>query len=208
MNWFQWLSLIALVVCLGILFYHIIRLIQLGSPEDYAAPAGSIRDGIKYSITGAMNPKKKESAYLHLPTYTAGLIYHAGTFLTILIFLLSFFVRNFPDLLRYFMMGFLLLSGISGMGILIKRASKRIMRRLSNIDDYLSNLLVTIFQIATILYLGIEGPDAFFYYLAATLLLFYIPVGKLKHMIYFFAARYHLGWFYGSRGTWPPKSRL
>jgi hypothetical protein len=32
----------------------------------------------------------------------------------------------------------------------------------------------------------------------------YIPAGKLRHTVYFFAARYHLGYFFGWRGVWPP----
>ena len=31
-----------------------------------------------------------------------------------------------------------------------------------------------------------------------------MTVGKLKHVVYFFAARYHLGFFYGWRNVWPP----
>lgn len=204
MNWYHWISLAALAYCLAILIYHVINLISLGSPEDFARPAGSVSKGIKYSFTGAMSPKKKESAYLHLPTYTAGLIYHGGTFLAILIFVLSFFRFDYPDWLRYLCIGILLVSSISGYGILIKRLAKSIMRKLSNPDDYISNLLVSSFQLATAFFL-LNTDIVILYYLLTSALLLYIPVGKLKHLVYFFAARYHLGWFYGSRGTWPPK---
>lgn len=205
MNWYHWISIFALATCLVSLLFHIVKLIRLGSPEDFAEPGGSIKGGIKYSFTGAMSPKKKESAYLHLPTYTAGLLYHAGTFLAILIFLISFFINEIPAVVNYLIIGILVPSSISGLGILVKRASKSLMRKLSNPDDYLSNLLVTVFQIATVLFLGFEGFDSLFYYLIVSALLLYIPIGKLKHLIYFFAARFHLGWFYGHRGTWPPK---
>jgi hypothetical protein len=43
-----------------------------------------------------------------------------------------------------------------------------------------------------------------FYYLTYSLLMLYIPIGKLRHTVYFFAARYHLGYFFGWRGVWPP----
>jgi len=205
MMWYQLLSLAVLAVCLLSLLFHIVRLIRLGNPEDYADPAGSPRAGIKYSFTGAMSPKKKESAFMHLPTYSAGLLYHGGTFLAILIFLLSFFIKDFPDWMRYLSIGILVLSSISGLGILIKRASKSLMRKLSNTDDYLSNLLVDSFQIVTILFLSFGSFNNINYYLVASVLLLYIPLGKLKHMVYFFAARYHLGLFYGIRNTWPPK---
>ena len=42
------------------------------------------------------------------------------------------------------------------------------------------------------------------YYLTYSLLMLYIPIGKLRHTVYFFAARYHLGYFFGWRGVWPP----
>ena len=41
--------------------------------------------------------------------------------------------------------------------------------------------------------------------LAAAALFFYLPLGKLKHLVYFFAARYQLGIFYGRRGVWPAR---
>ena len=205
MNWFHWISLAALAYCLLALLYHIAKLIKLGSPKDYARAAGSVGDGIRYSFTGAMSPKKKESAYLHLPTYTAGLFYHGGTFLAILIFIISFFRVEYPDWLVYVFAGILLVSSISGYGILIKRLSKSIMRKLSNPDDYISNFLVSGFQLMTAWFLLSVSDIRIYYYLLSSVLLLYIPVGKLKHMVYFFAARYHLGWFYGSRGTWPPK---
>ena len=32
-----------------------------------------------------------------------------------------------------------------------------------------------------------------------------MPLGKLRHAVYYFAARYHLGFFYGWRNVWPNK---
>ena len=64
-------------------------------------------------------------------------------------------------------------------------------------------MLVTLFHLMTIAALNFEGARVF-YFLEASLLMLYLPVGKLRHTIYFFAARYHLGYFFGYRGTWPP----
>lgn len=196
----------SLAVCLGFLIYHLFRINKIGIPKDYALPAGSIKAGIRYSFTGAMSPGKKESAYLHLPTYTAGLLYHGGTFLAILLFLITFFNLNFPEWFKYSASGLMLLSSLSGFGILMKRISKSMMRKLSNTDDYLSNFLVSSFQMLTVWLLLVDGTNQMGYYLLASVLLLYIPVGKLKHMIYFFSARIQLGVFYGTRGTWPPKN--
>lgn len=210
MIWYQWISLIALAMCLSILLSYVIRLIKLGNPKDQADPAGSTASGVKYAFTGAMSPKKKESAYLYLPTYTAGLIYHGGTFICILMFLLSFFnsISLFSvdsQVIKAILTAILGLSAASGVFILIKRMMKRLMRQLSNPDDYLSNILVTGFQLITLLYVILGDNMMLPYYLVTTILLLYIPLGKLKHLVYFFAARYHLGWFYGSRNVWPPR---
>jgi nitrate reductase gamma subunit len=176
----------------------------MGKPTDYSFPAGNVASSIQYSFTGAMNPLKKESAYLHLPTYAAGIFYHLGTFLSISLFFLIWTDVNFPGILIFLIETFLIISFLCGTGILIKRMVKKGLRDLSDPDDYISNLLVTIFQIMTGLVLLMHHLVPA-YFIMASLLLIYFPFGKLKHAIYFFAARYHLGFFYGWRGIWPPK---
>jgi len=191
-----------LLICVLILSYHLIRLIRLGAPRDFSRQAGDLKSAIVYSFVGAMSPFKKESAYLHLPTYLAGLCYHAGSFTSIVLFFLFFFEITFEGVLHTVVAGFLLLSAFSGAGILLKRITQKKLRSLSNPDDYISNSLVTMFQFSTFGML-IDGTFAPVYSLCVCLLLLYIPIGKLKHMLYFFAARYHLGLFYGWRGIWP-----
>jgi len=204
MNWYLGLTYFSLAVCLFSCFYHAIKLISLGKPLDYSQKTGDIKAATQYSFTGAMSPVKKESAYLHLPTYTAGLLYHMGTFLAIFLFILFLLKIEPQGWLRWLIIGTLVIAGLSGLGILIKRMVKKELRALSNPDDYISNLLVTVFQLMTalVLYNGLNFP---LYFVTTSILLLYLPLGKLKHTIYFFAARYHLGFFYGWRGVWPPK---
>ena len=204
MTWYYWLALASLAICVGSLLFHTIRLIKLGKPKDYSNPIGKPSAAIPYSFTGAMSPTKKESAYLHMPTYTAGILYHLGTFLSIFIFLIMLLQIPITGLASWIIFGFLMITGVSGLGILIKRMVKPQMRALSNPDDYISNLLVTIFQFITALAL-IESTIIPLYFIVASLLLLYVPLSKLKHTIYFFAARYHLGYFFGWRNVWPPK---
>ena len=78
MIWYQWLSIGALAICIFSLMLHFIKIIRLGKPTDYSEKRGDVAKAITYSMSGAMSPKKKESAFLHLPTYTAGIIYHIG----------------------------------------------------------------------------------------------------------------------------------
>jgi hypothetical protein len=217
-HWYQWLALAGLAVCMTTCLLHFLRLIRLGKPVDFSRPAKKKGNALRYAFTGAMSPAKKESAYLHLPTYTAGIFYHLGTFLS---FILFFFILTdaLPTgWLSSIMAAFLLISTLSGLAILIKRIVKKELKSLSNPDDFISNILVTLFQIATlsiILYLTVlpsyrpivlpsySHNVQLIYYLTFTLLTLYIPVGKLRHMVYFFAARYHLGYFFGWRGVWP-----
>jgi hypothetical protein len=202
MAWYRSVSLIAFVFCLIGLAFHLIRLIRLGSPTDYSRQRGNVGAGVAYSFVGAMDPRKKESAYLHLPTYAAGLLYHCGTFISLLLFPLLFGDIRITESLRWCVAGFLTLSVGSGTGIFLKRIAVEKIRSLSNPDDYISNFLVTLFQLSTLLVIVRDGYGAF-YFVSVSLLFLYLPVGKLKHALYFFAARYHLGLFYGWRGIWP-----
>ncbi len=195
-------SLIAFLICFVSLAYHFLRLIRLGMPKDYSVKKGNTAAAIAYSYTGGMNPLKKESAYLHYPTYTAGILYHTGTFVSLVLFFLFLLNTGFSSSVQWALVCVLAVSAASGLGIFIKRTALNKLRYLSNPDDYVSNLLVTLFQLFTLIVL-IDGAFAPYYFISASLLFLYLPLGKLKHSIYFFAARYHLGFFYGWRGIWP-----
>jgi nitrate reductase gamma subunit len=190
-------------MCIVNCSFHFVRLLQLGRPRDLSKQRGEIGPAIMYSFTGAMDPRKKESAFLHLPTYSAGIIYHLGTFLSLALFILFLFKAEPHGWLRWLIIGFLIISCFSGLAILIKRVIKNELRSLSNPDDYISNLLVTVVQFFTAF--ALYNPLIFpVYFILVSVLLLYLPIGKLKHTIYFFAARYQLGVFYGWRGVWPP----
>jgi hypothetical protein len=204
MHWYQYITVLSLAVFILACCYHLFRLIRLGKPVDFAPPAGTTGPAILYSFTGAMNPLKKESAFLHLPTYSAGIIYHLGTFLSISLFFLLWFMPLERTTITHFLSLFLLVSVGCGIGILFKRLLKKDLRKLSIPDDYISNVLVSLFQLMSVFILEFSFPLSV-YYLITSLLLLYFPLGKLKHAIYFFAARYHLGFFYGWRGIWPPR---
>lgn len=202
MSWYHWLAVFALAVCLFSCLYHFIRLMRLGKPLDYAMPAKKGK-AIRYSFTGAMSPAKKESAYLHLPTYTAGIFFHLGTFLSIFLFFFFLFGIFPTGIWKLIIFSFLVISGLNGLGIFIKRVVKKELRSLSNPDDYISNLLVSGFHLLTVVVLVIPAIIPV-YFIEVSVLLLYLPLGKLKHTVYFFAARYHLGYFFGWRGVWPP----
>jgi len=204
MDWVHWILFAAVGICLVSFALHFIRLIRLGRPRDLSAKAGNTNTGIVYSFTSAMSPANKESAFLHLPTYTAGIVYHIATFVSLAAFILILFaVKMHQTLLIVFVLT-AFAGTVSGVAMLVKRITDKKLRKLSNPDDYISNLLVTLFQLMTGLVL-LTGSLYTTYMLITALMFLYMPVGKLKHIIYFFAARYHLGFFYGWRNVWPPK---
>ncbi len=205
MDLYRVISLISFLICFISLAYHFFRLIRLGSPKDYSFKIGNLKSAISYSFVGAMNPLEKESAYLHLPTYTAGILYHIGTFISIAVFFLLLFHISFAYAFQWLLICIFAVSSVSGLGIFIKRIKVKKLRFLSNPDDYISNLLVTAFQIFTLI-VFVKETYTPYYFICAGLLFLYLPLGKLKHSLYFFAARYHLGFFYGWRGIWPVKS--
>ena len=201
---YNWILLTGFGICFIICSFHFFRILLLGMPKDYSHPLGDFSSGLKYSFTGAMSPFKKETAYLHLPTYTAGIFFHLGTFLSFCLLLLHFFYFPIPVWLISIFTIILIISSISGFSILIKRILKPVMRGISNPDDYLSNLLVTGFQIFSIVGL-VEDSFLPYLFIYSTILFLYLPLGKLRHVVYFFTSRIHLAFFYGRRGVWPPK---
>ncbi|MFO7866546.1 MAG: hypothetical protein R6V02_07010 [Candidatus Aminicenantes bacterium] len=176
-----------------------------GSKQLYSRPAGKTRNGVLYAFGKGMSPWEKESTKKHLPTYFSGIIYHAGIFTAFFMLALRLISVDiiFPDMARIF-----LASGLAaGMGLLIKRASLSYMKKISSPDDYISNLLVDFFVLSALLNTWVSAALPFFY-LSAFILLVYIPMGKIRHCLFFFYSRVLFGKFFGRRGVYPPKKKV
>ncbi len=222
-NTVQFIPYIAFTFTIIIIGIHFVNLLKLGAPKDKAKASGSVAKAVLYANTIAMSPAQKESAYKHLPTYTAGMLFHIGAFLTLLTFLIIPIIecqsaenifKNIPQFVWIIWSLALLLTGIVGFGLLIHRLFSKRLKPISHFDDYFSNGIVTLFQLITackVLLLAVNTPHEIdsiinvVYAIVATVLFLYFPFGKLRHALYYFAARYHLGFFYGSRNVWPPK---
>ncbi|MHC1779971.1 MAG: hypothetical protein AB9922_07010 [Bacteroidales bacterium] len=205
MEWYVYAALISAIICLSVFIYRLIYLLSLGLPKDLSQETGSVKRGIIYSFTGAMSPTAKESAFLHLPTYVAGLLYHAGIFTSLLFFVWTVVsaIANIetPDIVGKFLTILLIVTSVAGLSILIKRFASAELRYLSSPDDYISNLLSTLSQIGAIVYLNTNAE--LIYFIIMAILFLWMPWGKTKHLLYFFFARIHLGFFYGRRNAWP-----
>ncbi len=204
MNIYHYILLTASIICFLASLRQLIQALNKKGDLDYAEPKGTANPAISYSFTNAMSPKKKETAFLHLPTYTAGILFHIGTFLCIFLLAVNFIGFNIPEKIGYVIVAIMAVSIISIIAIFIKRIVNAKSRVMSNADDYFSNFLIIGFQVISCLAILMDNllPLLFIY---ASVMLLYIPLGKLKHTVYFFAARIQMGRFYGYRGVWPPK---
>lgn len=216
MTWYTYTSLAALLFCVVLLGAHFLQLLKKGSPKDLSQKSGNIAKAVCYSCIGAMSPMQKESAYLHLPTYSAGIFFHIGNFLAILVYLIiaasvifqfPIPIENVTHTIALVLAAIILVAGLCGLALFVKRIVKTELRELSCADDYISNLVCTVTLLVTAYSLWAFQFGAL-YNVVMALLFLWMPIGKTKHVLYFFFARYHLGFFYGWRGTWPPKKAV
>ncbi len=200
----QWFLLASFIVFAVGARYRISKAFPRPGSLSLAARRGDIPPAVLYSLTGAMLPWKKETAARHPVSYALGIGYHAGIFLGFIWLALLFLNLGLPAALESVSVVLLGLSSLSGLALFVKRLVTPEMRYFSNPDDYFSNALATGFVALTAAAVrnAAAAPALFVY---AGVLFLYLPVGKLRHAIYFVLARVYLGLFYGRRGVWPGK---
>lgn len=181
------------------------RTFSLGKKNIYAKSSGSPRMGVWTAFTTGMMPWKKESAKNHLITYLTGVIYHVGIFFSFLVLLSKLAPISIPNPLIPFLRSALTAGLAGGLGLLFKRMFSPAMKFISNPDDYASNLIVTSFLAAALVVTHRES-WLWIFYLVAMIMFFYIPLGKIRHCIFFFYTRILFGRFHGRRGIMPFKS--
>jgi hypothetical protein len=177
-----------------------------GRRELFAPAAGDPRQAVVYAFGRGMWPDAKESARENLPTWFAGVGYHLGIFAGLgYVALVLAGVEPGGALRRGFQVA-LLAGALCGTGLLVKRVVTPRLRGLSCPDDFLSNLLTTAFTglaFARTVSVGLGG-----IFLAETiLLLLWLPLGKIRHCLFFFTTRHHMAVHFGRRGAYPPGTR-
>ncbi|MCP4361782.1 MAG: hypothetical protein GY796_27540 [Chloroflexi bacterium] len=173
--------------------------LRRGYSVGFSPAKGSPRRGILYSLSFSMLPWKKESTRRHPWTYLAGMGMHLGVFLSI-IFALGRRFWAWPDW-AILIFGIAVGIGfISALGLFIKRNVKPYMRPITNLDDYISNLLVQFYLLGGCL-TAVSPTFIGLWRLGAVLLLIYIPLGKIYHMLLFFVSRILFGLQFGRRGV-------
>jgi len=189
-------------LCLTALSILVVKTFSFGKKGNFARPQGDWRRGVFYAMGQGLMPWEKESAAKHLPTYTAGILYHTAIFLT-LFYLASLIISFGLAMPLITLFRILVFAGLlCGIGLFLKRIIYRNLRKISCQDDFISNLIVDVF-------LAIALSNTFFpdikpyFFLVAILLFIYIPLGKIRHCFFFFYVRILFGVFYGRRGVLP-----
>lgn len=207
MQYSHWFLLFSALICF---FYTVVQWFKvLRDPRDATFAPSDGRPSIAsvYSLTLGMSPLKKETAHKHWPTYIAGIGFHMGLFLSLAWLLLLFFDLQIPYGPRFLSSILIAIGAMLGLGILIKRIVMPKMRLISTPDDYFSNLIVTVFMLLTSITL-LRPETQSLLMLWAGVLILYIPVGKLRHAVFFIPTRILLGRYFGQRGLWPKARKV
>lgn len=197
------LSLVILIACLAVaLLGIVVWIFQLFSRPSTCDPSpgkGSAMLGVLYAFTLGMLPWKKESARLHPLVYLRGISFHMGIFAGILVLFLSIFNITSHSILSLVLSIFLWLGVVSGMAAIVSRAADPMLRGISNADDYISPVLISLFMITGALHImGLLG--TVYFYAVTSVLCLYLPWSKVRHCVYFFFSRAKIGAMMGHRG--------
>jgi hypothetical protein len=202
----RWIFIASFAVFAAAAVYYCLKVLLGPRAADPAETRGDVLRAVAYSFTGAMSPLKKESARRHVPTYILGLVFHAGVFVASAWVVVFFFGWKVPLAVATLSVPALAATSLAGVILLLKRMTRRKLRYFSTPDDYFSNILVVGFQaVALAALVDVDVIPAFMLYASAVLL--YVPLGKLRHAIYFPLARVYLGLFFGKRGVWGSRKR-
>lgn len=172
---------------------------------DYSKRAGSVTQGIIYNFTWAMLPSHKETISKHPVKFTIGVLMHIGIFVTIAKVLLLLINPQIPPSGSFAIGFFLGLASVCALYLFLRRVFSRELHSMSSPDDYISILLTLGFMVMGIAHeFSIVSTGAFLIF--AAVVFFYMPVGKLKHALFFFIARADYGARLGYRGIYPAKT--
>ncbi len=174
-----------------------------GRARYYARPAAPAWRGVVYALGPGMSPAAKESTRANLPAWAAGVSYHLGIFAGLVALALTLLDVAAPAPVRAALAALTALGALSGLALLLRRLLAARLRRLSCLDDGVSNLLVTGF-VALACVTSLHPATRPLFLAEAALLLFYVPLGKIRHCAFFFLTRFLAGDFFGRRGAYPP----
>jgi hypothetical protein len=175
--------------------------------QDLSRAQGKERRGILYAFTLGMAPWEKESTRLHWIAYIRGILFHIGVFAAFGVLFASPWLSGLPGVVRWagaLLTGVGAAAGFAGIYLRLAGANER---ALSLPDDYFSVFLTSLFAGLACLALVLPGLLPAFY-LVSALLGVYVPLGKIRHCVYFFYSKFFFGKGFGHRGViGQPKSK-
>lgn len=174
-----------------------------GRREWFAPAAGSAARGVAYAFGPGLSPAAKESARENLPVYFTGVTYHLGVFASLAALALALAGVTPAGVALAGLRVLSLLGALAGAVLLVRRVRERHLRALSLPDDFVANGLTTLFVALTCVR-TLAPAAAAAQMIAAMLLLLYLPLGKIRHCVFFFSTRWHSGVHFGRRGVLPP----
>ncbi|HUU83192.1 MAG TPA: hypothetical protein VM243_06775 [Phycisphaerae bacterium] len=174
-----------------------------GGRRDYSERAGSPARGVVYNFTVAMTPAHKETIRRHPFAFAIGLVMHVGVVLVLVSVVLLLAWPAAGGVVLRVGRPVVVLSLLAGAFLLVRRAVAGDLRAMNAPDDYLAVAVTCVLLLlASIPAMSSENPVVLLIY--SGLLALYLPLGKLRHVVFFFVARADYGRRLGYRGVYPP----
>ena len=194
------IAIIGLVLGLLGIILKIREIMNRPFKKDLARERGSVERAILFAFTLGMAPWEKESTRIHWIAYLRGIFFHVGIFMAFGVLLVSPWLSLMPKLVMWLTAAVTGLGAIFGFaGIFIRLAGPN-ERMLSLPDDYFSVFLTSLFialAFATLLWPAVLPV----FYIATGILGVYLPIGKIRHCVYFFYSKFFFGMSFGHRGV-------
>lgn len=201
---------IATIIFIGGIVIRLLETLMLGRPANLAEAKGSAMVcGLKTIVTRSVpDVSKFRSASF---TIVAGYIFHIGLLVTLFFFaphiLLFKDITGFswPSLPTPIIDALTVISIIALLAVLVHRLTNKVLRRLSNVEDWLV-WCVTIAPLLTgyvaFHRIGLSAPSLLaIHILSVEILMIVFPFTKLMHAFTLFIARYYNGAISGYRGV-------
>jgi hypothetical protein len=202
MLFFQLLALAGLMAGLFGIYLRYAETKRRAVPADNSPIKGSLSNGLKYAFTTGMMPWAKESTRIHMLAYLRGIGFHIGIFAAIASVIISPIWGYLPSFLSWTWFWVLVIGAILGAAGGVMRIAEHNLRGLSLPDDHFAVWLTAVF-IALVALAILNEAFMIPMYLVSGITFAYIPLGKIRHCLYFFFSRIFFGKFFGRRAVLP-----
>ncbi len=196
------LALVGLLAAVYGIYRRYAETKQRALPADRSPLKGRPSDGVTYAFTAGMMPWAKESTRIHSIAYLRGIGFHIGIFAALAALIISPAWELLPAGLATLLAIIISLGAVLGAAGGVMRIAERNLRGLSTADDHFAVWIVTVFMALAALAIWNQAVLVPFYLISAVTLI-YLPLGKIRHCLYFFFSRTFFGRFFGRRGVFP-----